>query len=171
MTNSEPVLVVLDTNIVLDVWIFDDPRTQGLRLALSSTRLRWIATAAMREELRRVLGYPHLLKRMLLSGRTQEDVLQAFDAQAHFVEPAPKAPCTCKDGDDQKFIDLAVAHRAWLLSKDAQVLCMRRRLERLGVALNPHLKPPPGFAVEPQWQALYEQMFNVADQAPNALAA
>jgi hypothetical protein len=43
---------VLDTNIVLDLWVFDDPRTQGLRTALYQRRLHWIATAAMREELR-----------------------------------------------------------------------------------------------------------------------
>ena len=34
---------------------------------------------------------------------------------------------TC-DGDDQKFIDLAVAHQALLLSKDQHVLSMRKRL-------------------------------------------
>jgi predicted nucleic acid-binding protein len=50
---------------------------------------------------------------------------------------APKASCTCKDADDQKFIDLAVQHGAALHSKDAQVLCMKKRLARCGVQLNP----------------------------------
>jgi predicted nucleic acid-binding protein len=40
---------------------------------------------------------------------------------------------TCGDPDDQKFIDLAVAHRCTLLSKDREVLRMRKRLERLEV--------------------------------------
>ena len=44
---------------------------------------------------------------------------------------------TCKDADDQKFIDLAVQHGAALHSKDAEVLCMKKRLERCGVVLNP----------------------------------
>jgi predicted nucleic acid-binding protein len=61
----------------------------------------------------------------------------AFDARANLCPAAPKAPCTCKDPDDQKFIDLAVVHRAVLLSKDKAVLAMRKRLERLGVGLNP----------------------------------
>jgi predicted nucleic acid-binding protein len=52
---------------------------------------------------------------------------------------APKAPYTCKDADDQKFIDLAVQHGAALHSKDAQVLCMKNRLARCAVALNPSL--------------------------------
>jgi len=166
VTSSEAALTVLDTNIVLDLWIFDDPRTQGLRQALRQGRLRWIATASMREELRRVLNYPHLVTRMAASGQSATAVLDAFDAQATLLEDAAKAPCTCKDADDQKFIDLAVAHRALLLSKDAQVLCMRRRLERLGVALNPHIKPPPGFAVEPAQQAYFACLF--AEHTPEA---
>jgi predicted nucleic acid-binding protein len=48
------------------------------------------------------------------------------------VPAAPKAGVTCKDADDQKFIDLAVQHRTLLLSKDRAVLCMARRLQALG---------------------------------------
>ena len=40
---------------------------------------------------------------------------------------------TCGDPDDQKFIDLAVAHRCTLLSKDYEVLRMRKRLAQLDV--------------------------------------
>jgi predicted nucleic acid-binding protein len=39
----------------------------------------------------------------------------------------------CKDPDDQKYIDLAAAHQAVLLSKDKAVLSMKRRMERLNV--------------------------------------
>mgnify|MGYP000098932539 CR=1 FL=1 len=81
MTSSEPLPTVLDTNIVLDLWIFDDPRTQSLRQALAQGHWHWIATAAMREELRRVLGYDHLAQRLQAQQRTAEDVMQAFDQQ------------------------------------------------------------------------------------------
>jgi predicted nucleic acid-binding protein len=50
---------------------------------------------------------------------------------------------TCKDADDQKFIDLAAAHRAQLLSKDKAVLCMARRLKTLGVAVSRSYVPCP----------------------------
>ena len=159
MTSSEALTTVLDTNIVLDLWVFDDPRTRGLRTALHQSRLHWIATAAMREELRRVLSYPHLLARLQADSRNPDDVLHEFDHRAALREDAPKAPCTCKDPDDQKFIDLSVAHRALLLSKDAQVLCMRRRLERQGVTLNPHIPAPPGFAVNAEHKDFYAQLF------------
>jgi hypothetical protein len=43
----------------------------------------------------------------------------------------------CNDADDQKFIDLAVAHQALLISKDKEVLRMKNRLARLGVAVLP----------------------------------
>jgi len=48
--------------------------------------------------------------------------------------PVPaKAPVTCSDADDQMFIDLAVAQRSTLLSKDKAVTSMAKRLLALGV--------------------------------------
>jgi predicted nucleic acid-binding protein len=51
-------MIVLDTNIVLDLFVFDDPATQPLQQALETQQLRWLATPAMRVELARVLAYP-----------------------------------------------------------------------------------------------------------------
>jgi putative PIN family toxin of toxin-antitoxin system len=129
--------VVIDTNIVLDMWVFDDPRSRPLDEALQSGGLRWLASAEMREELLRVLGYPHLVQRMVLRGVSAPDVLAQFDRYAHSVPSAERAPYVCNDADDQKFIDLAVAHQALLISKDKEVLRMKNRLARLGVAVLP----------------------------------
>ena len=123
-----PRTVVLDTNIVLDLFIFADPQVAAIRTLLAQQRLCWIATQVMRDELERVLDYAHLQPRMRFYGVTAQDVLAAFDADAQRADVAPRAPWACKDGDDQKFIDLAVAHRAILVSKDKAVLCMRKRL-------------------------------------------
>lgn len=128
---------VIDTNIVLDLWLFEDPATAPLRAALQSGRITHLATSSMREELARVLTYPHILKRMAKSNTQAQDILQRFDDHLLAAEPAAKAPCTCKDPDDQKFIDLAVAHAVPLLSKDAAILCMKKRLLQAGVLLNP----------------------------------
>ena len=125
--------VVLDTNIVLDLWLYQDPATPPLREALHAGELRWLSTPVMRDELARVLAYPHIVQRMARQSLQAETLLQAFDRHAQVCEPAAKAPYTCKDPDDQKFIDLAVAHGATLLSKDKAVLTMRNRLARLGV--------------------------------------
>lgn len=120
--------VVVDTNVALDLLIFSDPRTAPLRALLTQGRLDWIATQVMRDELERVLAYPHIVSRMDFYRVDAAQVLTAFDAQARLVDIAPRVAYVCKDADDQKFIDLAAAHRAILLSKDKAVICMRKRL-------------------------------------------
>ena len=135
--------VILDTNIVLDTFVFNDPAAKPLRVALEAGELQWIATAPMREELERVLAYPQIVPRLTFYKLSADDVLAQFDRHARIVDIAPKADITCKDADDQKFIDLAVAQRALLLSKDHAVLSMRRRLLPLGVACAA-VMPPSG---------------------------
>ena len=125
--------LVLDTNIVLDLLLFADPAVAVLRTLLRARRLDWVATQPMRDELACVLHYPHLQPRMAYYGVTAAGLLAAFDADSRQVDMAARAPYACKDADDQKFIDLAVAQRAILLSKDKAVLCMRKRLSSLGV--------------------------------------
>ena len=128
-TPGEPARpVVVDTNVALDLLIFSDPRTAPLRALLTQGRLDWIATQVMRDELERVLAYPHIVSRMDFYRVDAAQVLAAFDAQARLVDIAPRVAYVCKDADDQKFIDLAAAHRAILLSKDKAVICMRKRL-------------------------------------------
>ena len=130
--------IVIDTNIVLDLLVFDDPRWAPLRAALAAGELRWLATAAMRDELLRVLGYPLIARRLQKDARQPDEVMAAFDAQVHTLEDVPaRARFVCKDPDDQIFIDLAVAQAARLLSKDQAVLSMRKRLATLGVEVTP----------------------------------
>ena len=102
-------MLVLDTNIVLDLFVYEDPATLALREQLAQPATRWLATAAMREELARVLGYPQIVKRLTARALPAEAVLALFDQRVEIVPAAPKAPYTCKDADDQRFIDLAVA--------------------------------------------------------------
>ena len=128
-------LVVVDTNIVLDIWVYQDPATPALLTPLQEGAMQWLATPPMREELLRVLDYPHIVERRNRNGVTAQAVLAHFDRLATIQAIAPKAPYVCKDEDDQKFIDLAVAHQALLLSKDKQVLRLTNRLARLGVAV------------------------------------
>ena len=127
--------VVIDTNIVLDLFLFADTAAVPLRQALDAGTLRWVATQAMRDELERVLAYPQIVPRLAFYGFGTADVLGHFDRLVRLADVAPKAAAICKDPDDQKFIDLAVAHRARLLSKDRAVLCMKKRLLAHGVVV------------------------------------
>ena len=133
MTASVRQPVVLDTNIVLDVFVFNDVLAQPLKKALEAGELDWLATQAMRDELERVLAYPQIIPRLAFYGLSAGDVLAAFDRHARLTEVAAKASVTCSDPDDQKFIDLAVAGKALLLSKDQHVLSMKKRLLAQGV--------------------------------------
>ena len=120
--------IVIDTNIILDLFVFGDPMAAPLRQQLDAGELGWVATQPMRDELERVLAYPQIVTRMDFYGRSAPEVLGHFDRLVRLVVVAAKTTATCKDADDQKFIDLAAAHRAILLSKDKAVICMRKRL-------------------------------------------
>jgi putative PIN family toxin of toxin-antitoxin system len=132
---TAPVRVVLDTNIVLDLWLYKDPAAVALIEALETKAVQWLATQVMRDELERVLAYTHIVKRLTFSQLTAQDILAQFDAHAQLMPIAAKALFICKDGDDQKFIDLAAEHKTQLISKDKAVLTMRNRMARLGVTV------------------------------------
>ena len=128
--------IVLDTNIVLDLFVFNDAKAASLKQALQSGTRQWIATQPMRDELERVLAYRQIAPRLAFYQLTATDILAQFENFSQLNPVAPKASVTCKDPDDQKFIDLAVQHQATLLSKDNAVLCMAKRLLVLGVIVN-----------------------------------
>ena len=69
------------------------------------------------------------------------DFIEAtFDAHAHAVEAAEPSPrIICRDPDDQKFIDLALArHARWLVSRDKALLALAKRAKLRGLFI---LKP------------------------------
>jgi len=125
--------IVLDTNIVLDVFVFNDSAAEPIRQALAKQEIDWLATQAMREELARVLAYPKIAARLAFYKLTADDVLTKFHQHARLVDVAPKASMTCNDADDQMFIDLAVQQKCLLLSKDRDVLAMRKKLMAHGI--------------------------------------
>jgi putative PIN family toxin of toxin-antitoxin system len=127
--------VVLDTNIVLDLFVFRDRSVVILEAAIANKEVQWLSTVAMRDELASVLSYGQITARMTTADQSAPRVLEAFDRYATLVDAAPACKVTCRDPDDQKFIDLAVAHGAHLLSKDNEVLALRRKLAGLEVAV------------------------------------
>ena len=128
-------LLILDTNIVLDVFVFNDAAAQPIRDGLAARSVDWIATMPMRVELERVLGYPKIVPRLAFYALSAGDVLAQFDVHARMVPVPSKASVTCRDADDQMFIDLAVAHRSTLLSKDKAVTSMAKRLLALNAGI------------------------------------
>jgi uncharacterized protein len=121
---SRPVDVVIDTNIWLDMLVFDDPRTRRLASLLQPPAgVQPWSSDEMRAELADVIARP-LFK---LDAARQAALLARYDA---VVQPAPVAlDCRlpCRDPDDRKFLDLAIGRRtAWLLSRDRALLAARK---------------------------------------------
>ena len=132
----ESPALVLDTNVVLDWLLFRNPSCDALNAALVAGDVRWIASAAMREEL------AHVLARGTL-GKWRPDLTALWARWDQHCNEVPAAPplgaaaaLRCSDPDDQKFIDLAVAGKArWLLSHDRAVQRLARRLRDRGVTV------------------------------------
>jgi putative PIN family toxin of toxin-antitoxin system len=125
---------VLDTNVVLDAWVFKDPGMAALLGALTAGHVRWLSCAAMRDELARTLGYRNL-------ERWRPDataVLAQFDRWAELRDMPPHGPLDlrCSDPDDQVFLDLALHVGArWLITHDRALLRLARRARARGVSI------------------------------------
>lgn len=119
-------LLVIDTNVALDLLHFDDAVARPLRLALEDGRMRCVVTDATLEEWRRVLAYPEFA----LGPAQQAALVERYQALAETVGTVDRGDGLprCSDPDDQKFIELAAAVRAQgLVSKDRALLKLRRR--------------------------------------------
>jgi putative PIN family toxin of toxin-antitoxin system len=131
--------VVLDSNVWIDILVFDDPHTRPIRAALERGALCALIDARCQGELTYVLDYPQFAKRAV----DKQAALDTLVRLTYLIEPpapddsnddtalATKPLPQCKDRDDQKFIELAHRSRAqWLVSKDRAVLKLARRVER-----------------------------------------
>ena len=128
--------IVLDTNVVLDWLVFRSADSEQLRECLIKGKVRWLASAAMRDELFHVLGRGTLAA----WSPNNVEICAAWDRYCLPVDAlAPSGAASqlrCSDSDDQKFIDLAVARGArWLLSKDRAVLKLAGRARLFGVQI------------------------------------
>ena len=140
MTHS--LTVVLDTNVVLDWLVFRDATVQALHGAVEQRRVTIVTHAAAIDELRRVLSYPQCK----LAAGDQEALLEHYRmASREAALPAgftlenlllPVGFPSCRDADDQHFLALAYHARAdGLLTKDRQLLRLRKRAARFGVRI------------------------------------
>lgn len=133
---------VLDTNVVLDLYMFEEASLQPLRLILEAGQAVALANSATLDELARVLAYPQFK----VEPERQAAIYQRYSALVEHQPDGQEIPALpkCKDRDDQKFIELAATGKAqWLLSKDKLVLKLARRRSAL-----------PGFVILPPQAAL-----------------
>lgn len=139
-TGTPPTpVVVLDTNAVLDWLWFADRAIEPLAAAVKSGACLWLQTDAMRDELRHVVTH-----RLPPRPGAERALVDAGCARwAHRVEAPPPGSLRCRDDDDQVFVDLALAAGArWLVSRDRELLALRRR----ALAYGTEIVTPAGWA-------------------------
>jgi putative PIN family toxin of toxin-antitoxin system len=120
-----PDLLVLDTNVVLDLVHFHDPSVASLHADLMAGRLVCLGDAYTLTEFERVLTYPQLA----IPATQASEMSRAYRALIRDV-PGSGSPVSlplCRDPDDQPFLELAARGNArWLVSKDKKVLELAR---------------------------------------------
>lgn len=135
-----PLRLVLDTNVVMALWHFRDPKLAPLAAWLGAGRAEAITRPECLDELQRVLAY----EQFRIEPVRQAEILTAYRARAQCVDAASEAELAvaatlprCRDRDDQKFIGLAWdtdAHA--IVTRDKLLLKLARRTplrERFGI--------------------------------------
>ena len=127
--------VVLDTNILLDIFVFDDQRASNLKQAIVDGSIAAIASQKTFLEFADVISRP-LFK---LNTARQDAILTQWQsiAQLHDDSNLASAPWVCQDPDDQIFLDLAYRLRpAILISKDNAVLKIAGRAAQENILIS-----------------------------------
>ena len=117
--------LVLDTNVVLDLFHWANADAVPIMAALESGQVECLADERTLDELQRVMTYPQLK----LTPEMAVDRYSRYAGLVHLIPAgeAPKLP-RCKDRDDQKFLELAARGAADLLvTKDKALLRLRGR--------------------------------------------
>ncbi len=133
----KPKLIVIDTQSLFDWLVFRNAACAGWPAALSGGEWEWIFTSPMKAEFDFVLA-KGFGERWPVPA---DDVASAWARHGHAVDvPDPPGATTrlhCSDGDDQKFIDLAIAAQAHtLVTRDKALLKLARKAaERHGVRI------------------------------------
>jgi putative PIN family toxin of toxin-antitoxin system len=119
-------IVVFDTNVLLDLFVFNDFRALHLKQALLDGKIDALASPKTLEEFSDVIARPLFA----LSTDQQEQVRLAWHGLARVIadESLTKAPWVCSDPDDQVFLDLAYTYKpCTLVSKDNEVLRFEKK--------------------------------------------
>ena len=124
--------VVLDTNVLLDLWLFDDPSVRSLREGIEAGTLRPLRTTETDAEFVEVLQRA----RFGLGESARATVLERWAACSEPSANVAPAPLVCSDPDDQKFLDVAFSGGAdLLLTRDKALLQLARRAEAAGLLI------------------------------------
>lgn len=126
-----PKQVVIDTNVCLDLFVFNDPRWVLLLSGLKDGSIKAITREDCRQEWLAVLHYPHLP----ISDASRAQTITTFDELITCIAPIQKHILLpkCSDKDDQKFMEIACdAEAETLITKDKALLKLARKIKQAG---------------------------------------
>ena len=129
--------VVFDTNVLLDIFVFNDFRAIHLKQALIEKGVDALATPKTIDEFADVMSRPLFS----LDRIAQENILRQWRTLARILpdESLITAPWQCQDPDDQVFINLAfTAKPSILISKDNEILKLSNRALKEFVIITDH---------------------------------
>ncbi len=123
--------LVLDTNTVLALWMFRDPKLEALRAWIEAGKCLLYSREDALEELRRVLEYRQfgldaIRRESLFSQYVQR--LTPNDGKARATAEDLASLPRCTDTEDQKFLEISAEHAAThLISRDRALLALSRK--------------------------------------------
>ena len=126
--------VIFDTNVLLDLFVFNDFRAIHLKQALLDQKIDAVASSKTLEEFADVISRPLFA----LEIDKQKAIFQLWKNFARILEDhnLVKAPWQCRDQDDQIFLDLAfTAKPCLLISKDNEILKLASQTANVGVKI------------------------------------
>lgn len=118
--------IILDTNILLDIFVFEDTRASQLRNAILNRQIMTYSSQATIEELADVISRPLFS----IEDQRQTEIILQWQAVSQSMNEAQigVAPWKCRDPDDQIFLDIAFTVRpSILISKDHELLSLATR--------------------------------------------
>lgn len=123
--------IVLDTNVWLDWLVFEDPGVAPIRRAVERGRVELYVDAACEAELARVLARG-FAKRALDYKAQATCIAQcrriSNRIEASLTEAERKGLPACRDADDQKLLEAALAAGAgFLVTKDRELLRLAKK--------------------------------------------
>lgn len=115
---------VLDTNVWLDWLVFAEPAVAPIARGIEIGALAALGSEETRAEWLAVIARPAFG----LDERARAAAARSWDRWVRRCARAPACALACRDRDDQKFVDLAVAeHARWLVTRDKALLALARR--------------------------------------------
>ena len=127
--------VVFDTNVLLDLFVFNDFRVLHLKQALLENKIDALASPKTLEEFADVISRPLFS----LETAEQEKILAQWKSLSRVLDDQSllSSPWRCQDRDDQIFLDLAFTVKpCTLISKDNEVLKFTARAAKEGVLIS-----------------------------------